>query len=327
MKAQAPSLLVVGGTKVGKTHYGGQLLRRLEAKKYPLRIVDPPSDLTPFHEVLESLAEGRSAPHTPTPFYRESVWRVRHDERGYESELVWPDYGGEQIEDIVKQRHITRPWIERIRQSSGWLFFVRPGVTSVPEDILARPRRRDYMMPQGDLERAATIGAPQRAAGVNNNEGATDNEGGDDNEGANSNASINLTLSTQAGLVELLQALLFVRQVGLRSRLSYPTLVVVVSCLDEIEGGRKDLRNTPSDLLKTHLPLLYQFIKSTWADGSVDILGLSALGRALDSVVSDEEFRENGPERQGWCVQTDGYHSNDLTLPIVTLMDKYFGGY
>ena len=28
------SLLIIGGTKAGKTHYGGQLLRRLETKKY-----------------------------------------------------------------------------------------------------------------------------------------------------------------------------------------------------------------------------------------------------------------------------------------------------
>src|SRR5437870_12032456 len=101
----APSLLIVGGTKAGKTHYGGQVLRRLETKKYPLRIVGAPSDLTPFQEVLDSLAEGRSAPHTPTSFYRESIWDIRHENRGYQSQLVWPDYGGEQVEDIVKKRH------------------------------------------------------------------------------------------------------------------------------------------------------------------------------------------------------------------------------
>ena len=128
--AGGSSLLVIGGAKTGKTHYAGQLLRRLEAKKHLLKMAIAASDRTPLQEVLEKLAVGRSASHTPNNIYRESVWDVWIDGSPDQSQLIWPDYGGEQIEDIVRKRQITEPWIQRVRDSAGLLFFVRPSLMS-----------------------------------------------------------------------------------------------------------------------------------------------------------------------------------------------------
>src|ERR1017187_8001961 len=143
--AGSSSLLVIGGAKTGKTHYAGQLLRRLEAKKHLLKMAIAASDRTPLQEVLEKLAVGRSASHTPTNIYRESVWDVWIDGSRDQSQLIWHDYGGEQIEDIVRKRQITEPWIHRVRDSAGLLFFVRPSLVGLPEDILNRPRNKDHM--------------------------------------------------------------------------------------------------------------------------------------------------------------------------------------
>ena len=143
--AGGSSLLVIGGAKTGKTHYAGQLLRRLEAKKHLLKMAIAASDRTPLQEVLEKLAVGRSASHTPNNIYRESVWDVWIDGSPDQSQLIWPDYGGEQIEDIVRKRQITEPWIQRVRDSGGLLFFVRPSLIGLPEDVLNRPRNKVHM--------------------------------------------------------------------------------------------------------------------------------------------------------------------------------------
>jgi Double-GTPase 1 len=301
------SLLIIGGTKAGKTHYGGQLLRRLETKKYPLRIVGAPSDLTPFQEVLDRLAQGRSAPHTSTLFYRESIWQVQRPDDETHSELVWPDYGGEQIEDIVKKRQASEPWVQRIRASSGWLFFVRLSTTTVPEDILDRPRRLDRMKSGSDAEGSDQEPVKEATA----------------SETAQAPQLPKLRLSHQAGLVELLQALLFIKQAGSVNQLREPPLVVVLSCWDEIanSGSAK-----PADILKSRLPLLSQFIEATWRPGRAEIMGLSALGKALKDDVSDEAFMDNGPERQGWCIAHEGEQLDDLTLPVTALMDKTGSG-
>lgn len=302
-----PSLLIIGGTKAGKTHYGGQLLRRLETKKYVLGIVGAPSDLTPFQEVLDRLAQGRSAPHTPSGFYRESIWQVRRIDDNTHSELVWPDYAGEQIEDIVKKRQVSEPWVQRIRASSGWLFFVRLNTTAVPEDILDRPRGFDRMKSGADAD-----GAKREPA-----------ENAVPTETAQAPQLPKLTLSNQAGLVELLQALLFIKQAGSVNQLREPPLVVVLSCWDEIPNSDSA---KPSDVLKSRLPLLSQFIDATWGPGRAQIIGLSALGRALQDDVTDEAFMDNGPERQGWCISQEGKQLEDLTLPVMALMDKTGSG-
>ncbi len=277
-------------------------MRRLETKKYPLRIVGAPSDLTPFQEVLDQLAQGRSASHTPTTFYRESVWQVRRSDSENLSELIWPDYGGEQVEEIVKNRQVSEQWIQRIRASSAWLFFVRLKPEMKPEDILNRPRKLERMQSaSGTNTSAAKPTAASTAAKGQERE------------------LPKLTFVKQAGLVELLQALLYIKQVGTINQIHNPPIIVVLSCWDEIPEPKPA---KPSELLKSHVPLLSQFLEATWQPESVDIIGLSALGKPLKDDVTDDEFMDNGPERQGWCISSDGKRTDDLTLPVVALMDK-----
>lgn len=305
--APLSSLLIIGGTKTGKTHYGGQLLRRLETRKYPLRIVGAPSDRTPFQEVLDRLAQGRSAPHTPSGFYRESIWQVRRADEDTISELVWPDYAGEQIEDVVKKRQVSEPWVHRIRSSTGWLLFVRVNITAVPEDILDRPRGVERMK----------SGSEQGISDQGNPEALTQSQR------TQAPQLPKLTLSNQAGLVELLQSLLFIKQAGSANQLCEPPLVVALSCWDEIPNSASA---KPADVLKSSLPLLSQFIDATWRPGHTEIVGLSALGKSLRDDVSDEAFMDNGPERQGWCISPNGKRVEDLTLPVMALISKMGSG-
>ncbi len=146
-----PSLLIIGGTKAGKSHFGGQLLRRLEVKRGQLRLAGAAGDLTPFRDVLDRLSQGRAATHTPRGTYKECVWTVTTENGSDESELVWPDYAGEQIEWIVKERHVPEQWLERIRHANGWLFFVRLNIVSTPPDVFDRPRDLSHM--QSDANR------------------------------------------------------------------------------------------------------------------------------------------------------------------------------
>ncbi|MGO9256337.1 MAG: hypothetical protein ACLQU1_08565 [Bryobacteraceae bacterium] len=305
-----PSLLVVGGTKTGKTHYGGQLLRRLDAKKHRLRMAVAASDRTPFQEVLDKLALGRSAPHTPTSIYRESVWNIWVDGSGDRSQLIWPDYGGEQIEDIVRKRQISEPWIQRVREAGGWLFFVRPRLINMPEDILNRPRTKDRMQ-----------SVPEEAQ-MGGNSAKESTNVGSEQQARQETSSQNPALRTQASLIELLQALLFVKQVGRNAQLSHPPLVVVLSCWDEIANVKVNGHwLDPTRFLAEYLPFLGQFIASTWKQDRFRVIGLSALGKPLKEDVDDDAFMDDGPERQGRCVIDGGAQDDDLTIPVLTLTE------
>src|SRR5258708_4679031 len=99
------SILLIGQSDVGKTHYGAQLLKRLMVSNGEFRMDGAATNLKPFEAALESLTEGMSAEHTPTTKYLESVWPIRSNE-GIAAELVWPDYGGEQVRTILTSRRI-----------------------------------------------------------------------------------------------------------------------------------------------------------------------------------------------------------------------------
>ena len=74
----------------------------------------------------------------------------------------------------------------------------------------------------------------------------------------------------------------------------------------------------PIDELFERLPMFGDFVASNWKDSLV--LGLSALGRALDNEEPDEDYIAKGSERFGYVVLEDGTRSSDLTLPIRKLL-------
>jgi hypothetical protein len=282
-----PPLLVVGGTDTGKSHYGAQFLRRLQRRQGELQMVGTPSDLTAFQEVIDQLALGRSAPHTPSNVYREGTWLVRSQRTGQQSKILWPDYAGEQVEDILKRRQVSDAWLHRLGESRGWLLFVRPSAMQQREDILGRPRAAEFM---SDGTATSTGALAPRA---------------------------DVTLADEVGLVELLQMLLFARQAHASRKGPPPSLVLLLSCWDEIAS---DTPLTPMEVMRSRLALLNQFVLANWPRERLDVLGLSALGKPLHDDVTDEEFVEQGPERHGWCVLEDGSRTPDLTVPVAQLM-------
>lgn len=305
------SLLIVGGTKAGKSHYGAQLLRRLEHKRGALQMVGAPSDLTPFQEVLDALSVGRAAPHTPSGTYKESIWNVRSLDGVLESQLVWPDYAGEQIEAVVEKRRVPEQWVQRIGESNGWLFFIRLKVMDEREDVFERPRDVDHMQ-------ADAAAAPMRPQAPASDQGTPQPKG----EAAPAPVASRLTVNNQAGLVELLQALLFVKQRGTNTQVQIPALVIVLSCYDDPSHEQNGQWEDPASVLREQLPLVSQYVDATWRNDRVEIIGLSALGKPLQEDIGDEEFMDAGPESQGWCITKGGAKTDDLTLPVYALMEK-----
>jgi hypothetical protein len=270
-----------------------------------------PTDLTPFQEVNEKLSDGRSAPHTPSGTYRESRWPIELS--GRRTTLVWPDYSGEQIDALVSQRQLSESWVARLRESAGWLIFLRMGSAGGADNVLQRPRA------------PAQLGVPPEQAASPGDLPTPSNEPtSDEAEGVTGSGEIPVSgrMARQAELIELFQALLFVRQVGTHATTRQPPVVVLLSCWDEIPDNKvNDRWLTPQAMLTKRWPLFSQYLSSTWHPSALRIMGLSSLGRALRDDVSDEDFIDEGPERQGWCIQSDGTQLVDLTEPVRVLLD------
>lgn len=191
---KAASVLLLGESGVGKTHYGAQLLKRLMMSDGHLRMHGQATNLEPFEAALDSLSEGRAAGHTATSTYVDSVWPVA-DEAGHEAELVWPDYGGEQIKAMIDSRRVPGAWRQRVRDADAWLLLLRLQQTRTGDDIFSRPLV--------DLRRTST-----------------------DNTQAQ--------VSDQARLIELLQMLSYAGDTSALPVAERPQFAVLLTCWDEL---------------------------------------------------------------------------------------------
>jgi hypothetical protein len=188
-------LLLLGEYDVGKSHFGGQLLGRLNQEMGALKMKRPPLSLGPFETVLERINSGRAAPHTSQDQYLESNWTLG-DREGREIDLVWPDYGGEQVRAIRAERSMPRDWRDRIVAASGWIVMLRIAHNQMSDDIFTRP-----------------LAEPGRGR----------------------QAPQTFTISPQAQLIDFLQWLMFVRGTGTLTPVSNPPLLLLLSCWDELQ--------------------------------------------------------------------------------------------
>jgi hypothetical protein len=198
---QRRSILLLGESNVGKTHYGAQFLKRLIVGGGSLRMNGAATNLEPFEDAMNSLAEGRATGHTSAKTYVESVWPIA-DRSGLEAEMVWPDYGGEQVRALTADRKIPMQWQDRVASTTDWILLVRLQTMLTVEDVFSRP--------------LAELGGAD-VSGVHHQP------------------------SDQARLVELLQMLLHIAGLGRETPLCSPTLTVLLSCWDEIGLQAKPL--------------------------------------------------------------------------------------
>nr|WP_282100795.1 hypothetical protein [Pseudomonas syringae] len=188
---------MVGESNVGKTHYGAQFLKRLMVKTCALKMSGAPTNVDAFTTALSCLTEGKSTDHTPANTYVESVWPIT-DEAGRYAELVWPDYGGEQVRNLVMQRRIPATWRERVLEATDWVVLIRLHSVRFEDDLFSRPLQ-------------------SFAAAEPNGEAAA------------------YELSDQARKVELFQMLLYLAQLHLDLPLRKPRLTILLSCWDELD--------------------------------------------------------------------------------------------
>lgn len=193
------TILLVGESNVGKTHYGAQFLKRLMVKACALKMSGAPTNLEAFTTALSCLTEGKATDHTPANTYVESIWPIS-DEAGNYAELVWPDYGGEQVRNLVTQRRIPAAWRDRVLGAADWVLLIRLHSLRSEDDLFSRPLR-SFAAAEAQGEAAA------------------------------------YEPSDQARIVELLQMLLYLAQFHLDRPLRKPRLTILLSCWDELEAA------------------------------------------------------------------------------------------
>lgn len=195
----AANILLLGESDVGKSHFGGQLLGRLNQELGAFRMVGSPPSLAAFEGVLHALNEGRAAKHTAQEQYLESNWPIAGCD-GRRMDLVWPDYGGEQVRLIREERRMPPGWRDRIMASDAWILMLRIHRSETSDDIFTRPI-------------SGLVDIPT--------------------------ASADFSMSPQARFIEFLQWLIHVRGAGTLTPLAHPRLLILLSCWDELPATQQ----------------------------------------------------------------------------------------
>jgi hypothetical protein len=231
---------------------------------------------------LERLNRGLEVEHTSISEYDElRLALILAD--GAETDLVWPDYGGEQINTLMQERRVSPEWEGRVQAAKGWLVFLRPDRIDDAGDIVHRP-----------IEALLKRASPSTSSPVQ--------------------------WSEQAKTIELIQLLLSARNADLLQRVKTPAVGIILTCWDELDAESRSRQ--PRDVLRIKMPLLVDFLEANWVSESYFFTGLSSTEFPLNVTQPNEQFVENGPEAFGYVMLEDGTKSTDLSLPVVELLRR-----
>jgi hypothetical protein len=269
-------ILILGEPDSGKTHFGGQLIHRLKEGGFAFEMVSPPDDYDVFKPVLESLADGKSVGHTTSSFQKVQKIKVA-SKNGFETTLVFPDYAGEQLLDLVNLRKLNPAWIAQIEASRDWVLVLSLKDKRPEEDITNHPQH------------------DQDAMGKENGN------------------TLLPSLEGQGFYVELFQMLLFTKGVDLTLPVLNPRLTILLSLWDELDQP-KDTQ--PRELLRIRMPFLVDFLECNWAPDSLVILGLSSTEKRLNLLKEDPDYQERGCTAFGYLILENGQKEPDLTQSL-----------
>lgn len=194
----ATPVLLIGKPHSGKTTFIGQLYSKIDSNKSAIKFYKPVENLMPIISALRNLSDGNDVAPTPTDKSTTMYLPLLVD--GKSVDLECPDYGGEQINNIIESREIDSKWLESIRKSDNWILFIKPSDLSTSYDLSNKTIKPEVLeSSSGD-------------AGEHN-------------------------ISDQSSFIELLQILLHVKGHDSHLLNSITKLSVVLTCWDELQGG------------------------------------------------------------------------------------------
>lgn len=142
-------IALFGESDNGKSHYGAQLLERIEAEKCEIKLRVAAADVSAFDEVRRRLGAGLLAEHTPSGVYQDVILPVV-DAAGRAMDLTWPDYAGEQVRQLIDSRAMKQEWLDRTQAAHGWVLIVRPKLAKADDDIFSKPLAHVVRTPDGE---------------------------------------------------------------------------------------------------------------------------------------------------------------------------------
>lgn len=270
-------ILIIGKPNASKTVFLSQLYTRLEKRKSKLKLDKSLSNITVISDARIAIANGDSPETTRTKGIGNLLISAKYDDDVINLEV--PDYGGEQINEIINSRDIHTNWHKAIIKSNNWILFIRLSNIQTPFDLSNKTISEEHTDKTTDEEENREY-----------------------------------SISHQSSFIELIQMFLHIKKHDYHTLNRETKLTIVLTCWDELnlENG-----TIPETKLKEELPLLLDFIKSNFETDFYKVLGLSAQEFPLNTAENKEKYQIDGAESFGYYIKEDGSKSNDITELII----------
>ena len=122
--ANTKSILIIGKPGSAKTTFLAQFVIIARKAKSVVKFWKTPENIQPIEDAIKKL---RTATETETTHATDNhVINLPITINGNNLELKCPDYGGEQINEMLNIREINSHWTELIDNSNSWIVFIRP---------------------------------------------------------------------------------------------------------------------------------------------------------------------------------------------------------
>lgn len=192
-------ILIIGKAHTSKTVFITQFYNRLQKGKSKLSLYKPVNDLSSIKTAREFLANGELPQPTPTEKSVEILLPIKLGDE--QIDIVYPDFGGEQINNILNTRIVDDKWVNAVKESNNWILFIRLSNLSGSHDI------SDVTVTPEYLERNQT--------------------------------EYEYIVSDQTALIELIQILLDIKEHDYHYKNKQTKLTIVLSCWDELSTEKK----------------------------------------------------------------------------------------
>jgi hypothetical protein len=272
MDKQIKNILIIGVSETGKTHFGGQLYGRLDAKKFEFELGKTPSDYGIFKDILIKLSKGLAGDRTNIAQHKTIPLHII-SKSGIEMELNYPDYGGEQIIQIVKNRKLNDKWKDAIEKSNHWFLFIRIELIEKIIDITDK-----------FFESIET----------------------------NKNVTEFKEISTSASVfyVELLQIFLSIKNISIQSK-NKPKLTVILTCWDKLnQRGETKPANLFKKKLPLLFSFIQSNWENNF---NIIGLSSTGKDLHKEPEKADKEYENKNPIDFGYYIDTDGRKEEDIT--------------
>lgn len=191
-------LLIIGKPASGKTTFLAQLHAKLDVSNSALKLYKPVDNLNPIIEALNLLADGQEVKPTPSEKSTSIMLPIQFGDQ--KIDLNCPDYGGEQIRQIINQREVNEKWIDSIKQSDNWVLFIRPTDITTNFDLSNKTIKPEIL---------------QESKGT----------------------AEEYYISDQSSFIELLQIMLYIKGQDAHFKSTKIKLTIALTCWDEIDTG------------------------------------------------------------------------------------------